>query len=211
MPDQKRYFADGVFVSEELPEIAIRLPHDFIYVGQTDFVLEHSVQVDRHHFVVAGPEGEVRRLIILHFESLLPAIESKINYRIPDPPDHAGPNYRYSLTPVLLGEHEYIHNTWFFDASPEVQEYPDKELAKTTQLLTQHGYALPSELQMSRYVRIVGAEQRSELILFYMEPLETTGFSVGDFVEGGRGAVAFNRLSAELTYRSESVFQIERG
>jgi hypothetical protein len=209
--DEKRTFSNGVFISESLPDIAIRLPEAFAYLGRTAFALEEKARVDRHHFLDASPDGAVRRIAILHFESLLPAADGRINYRPPDPPDHAGPNYRFTLVPVRLGAHAYIHNTWFFGADEEIQSHPDKELARTARLLARHGYPFPGEIQMSRYLRLIGVARRSELILFYQEPLAATGFELADFVEGGPGAAEFDRLSAELTARSEKVFAVERG
>ncbi len=209
--DEKRIFRDGVFISEALPEIAIRLPETFAYLGQTAFTLEEQARVERHHFLDAGPEGAVRRIAILHFESLLPANDGRIKFRVPAPPDHAGPNYRFTIAPVRLGGHTYIHNTWFFSADEEIRANPDKELARTARLFTEHGYAFPGEIQMSRYGRALGAQRRSELILFYQEPLAATGFRLADFVEGGPGAAVFDRLSAGLTARSEKVFVVERG
>jgi len=206
-----RYFTDGVFISKTLPDIAIRLPESLTYVGQTVFTLGQEAQVDRHHFLDTDADGNIRRLIILHFESFLPTSEQTFNYRVPNPANQAGPDYRFSPAAVQLGAHEYIHNTWFFDAAANIRANPGKELARTAQLLDDHGYALPGELQMSRYVRVVDAERKSELILFYIEPLAPTGFRAADFLGGGRGAAVFDQLSAEITARSGNVFIVERG
>ena len=121
MLNENRYFKNGVFISEAQPEITIRLPEAMTYVGQTAFVLEQKAQVDRHHFLDTDAAGAVSRLVVLHFESFLPTNDSTITYRPPDPPNHAGPNYRFTLEPVRLGDHDYIHNTWFFDAAADVQ------------------------------------------------------------------------------------------
>lgn len=211
MTNENRTFKNNVFISKTLPEIAIRLPEAFAYVGQTAFILDQKAEVDRHHFLEPDADGTVSRLIILHFESFLPTTDQTINYRPPDPPRHAGPNYRFSLDPVQLGAHDYFHNTWFFNAEADVQAEPDRELGQTARLLSQHEYTLPGELRMSRYVRVVDAARKSELILFYMEPLAPTGFRLADFVEGGAGAANFDRLSAEITARSAAVFKVEHG
>ncbi|MCB9423244.1 MAG: hypothetical protein H6667_25835 [Ardenticatenaceae bacterium] len=211
MLSEKRYFKDSSFISEALPEISIRLPETMTYVGQTDFVLKEKARIDRHHFLETDVADTFSRLVILHFEHFLPTNDSIITYRPPEPPRHAGPNYRFTLEPVRLGKHDYIHNTWFFDAAMAVHDEPDKELAQTARLLQQNGYILPDEIRLSRYVRILDATRKSELILFYMEPLAPTGFTLADFVEGGAGAAVYNILSAEITTRSTAVFQIERG
>lgn len=209
MLSENRYFKNGVFVSEAQPKISIRLPEAFVYVGQTAFILEEKALVDRHHFLDADANGNISRLVILHFESFLPTNDSIITYRPPEPPRHAGPNYRFTLEPVRLGKHEYIHNTWFFDAATAVQDQPDKELGHTARLLAQHGSTLPDEIRMSRYLRILDATRKSELILFYMEPLAPTGFTLADFVEGGSGAIVFDQFSAAITARSAKAFQVD--
>jgi len=206
MSNRVRHFKNGTFTSTFLPEISIRLPEAFIYIGQTAFILHQVAQVDRHHFLDVDSNGDVQRIVILHFESFLPNTDQTFNYKIPDPPHLAGPDYRFSATKIRIGAQEYIHNTWFFSSDANIQENPGGDLTRTAQLFKEHGYTLPEELKMSRYVRVVGAERKSELILFYMEPLERTGYTAMDFVKGGRGEAIFDHLSAELTLRSDMVF-----
>jgi len=207
-----RSFDAGVFTSTELPAISIRLPEEYIYAGQTAFVLgDEEAEVDRHHFLTVDQRGSMDRLVVLHFETIMPGNDMTFNYGIPAPAGRAGPDYRFSPAPVRLGEHEYIHNTWFFDATANIRENPDRELARTAELLADRGYQLPPGLQMSRYVRVVDQDGKSELILFYFESLSPTGFDAGDFVETGAGAAVFDSLSAELTMRSEATFVVERG
>jgi hypothetical protein len=211
MAVNNRSFKNQVFESQTLPEIRIRLPKTFVYLGQTEFILEEKAAVDRHHFLDVAAGDTISRLVIFHFESFLPNNDSIITFRAPEPPRHAGPNYRFTLEPVRLGDHDYIHNTWFFDAVTPVQDEPEKEWARTVRLLNRHGYTVPEAMCMSRYVRILDETRKSELILFYMEPVASTGFTLADFVEGGAGAKVFDRLSAEITARSENVFMIEHG
>lgn len=206
-----RSFHHDVFISKRLPEIAIRLPGTYHYLGSTAFVLRGLAEVDRHHFMESNSDGDLRSLVILHFESFLPAIGGSFNYRLPEPPDRIGPDFRFSPEEVRLGEHKYIHNTWFFDADEDIKSNPDAELAHTARLLNEFGYALPGELSMSRYARVVSEDRKSELILFYLEPLVPMGFRIGDFVAGGRGERAVDELSDWLTARSLEVFKVERG
>lgn len=207
MPTEERYFKDGAFISTYLPEMSLGLPEAFAYIGQTNFVLNQIARVDRHHFLDAATNGSIRRIVILHFESFLPHVNQTFNYSIPDPSNRSWPDGRYSPAKVRIGTAEYIHNTWFFDAKAHIQENPQGELARTAQLFREQGFTLPDELQMSRYVRVVDAKRKSELILFYLEPLKETGYKAADFVEGGRGEAVFDHLSAKLTVRSDKVFK----
>lgn len=205
-PKNNRYFKDGVFISKSLPEMRIQFSQAFKYIGKNTFILYQIAQVDRHHFVDVLSDGSVGRIIILHFESFLPGIDQIFNYRIPDPSNQSGPDFHYSPEKVRIGDQDYIHNTWFFDAHANIRENPEGELVRTAQLFNENGVNLPRELQMSRYVRVMDAERKSELILFYMEPLKQTGYKIADFVEGGRGEKVFEEMSAALTKRSGAVF-----
>ena len=149
--------------------------------------------------------------MILHFEGFLPESEEIYRYRIPSGQSAAGPDFRFTLGPVRLGNHDYIHNTWFFSARENIKANPDRELARSARLLESHGYTLPEELRMSRFVRIVDEEAKHEFIIFYLEPLAPTGFRASQFVEGGAGAAVFDGLSAEVTARSLAAFRVEAG
>lgn len=207
----QRRFAEGVFESTGAPEIAVRFPQSFVYLGRSEFVLSGAASVDRHHLVEPGEGAQPRAMAILHLESFLPQVEGSFKFRLPDPSERAGPDYRFSAELLWLGEHEYMHNTWFFDAIADIRDHPQAELAHTVKLLAEHGYQLPGQLMMSRYVRSVGPDARSELILFYLEPLEASGFSIEDFSHGGEGAAAVNPLSDQLTKTSGEVFTVIRG
>jgi len=203
-----RSFDQGVLDSSALPRIAVRPADGFRYLGITAFELDGIADVDRHHFVDVDEEGHLRRLLILHFEGF--SLESGKTYRygIPSGPGAAGPSFRFSPQKVRLGQHDYIHNTWVFDAAASIEAKPEREMARTAKLLRDNGVELPSEMIMSRFVRVVDEAARHELIIFYLEPLTSTGLRVAQFVEGGRGAETIERLSDEVTARSKAAFEI---
>ena len=206
-----RHFEGGVFTSSDHPPLSVHLGEEIEYLGATQFVLMDAAEVDRHHFVKRDANGGVEALVVLHFEAYLPGIDGAYEFNIPEEADRAGPNYRFSPEYVALGENEYRHNTWFFDARADVNENPGRELDHTERLLQEHGLTLPDELRMSRYARAVGPEAKREIILFYLEPLEPTGLSLSEFVDGGRGEAVFDSLSAELTARSGHLFDVIDG
>lgn len=210
-PPPERHFADGLFTSSKLPSVSIRVDEGFQYVGATTFELAGEAVVDRHHLVDIGPNGRVERILILHFEGFLPESEETYRYRIPSGENATGPDARFTLEPVRLGDHDYIHNTWFFSAQENINANPERELDRSSRLLKDHGYTLPEELRMSRFVRVVDEEAKHEFIIFYLEPLSPTGYRASQFVEGGAGAAVFEKLSAEVTARSLAAFRVEKG
>ena len=203
-----RTYKNGVFQSRSLPAIQIEIPKEYEYLGNTAFELTGEANVDRHHFVDGDSAGEMRRAIILHFEGFLPDVDQTYNYRIPKPEFRAGPDARFSDDFIRLGDADYIHNTWFFDAAQNIRENPDRELARSARLFKEHGYRLPDELMMSRFVRVVDEARKHEFILFYLEPLAKTGLRAASFVEGGAGAAVFDSLSAGITERSRNAFRV---
>lgn len=207
--EPRRHFELGTFISSQLPPISIRVGEDFRYLGATTFRLGGQALVDRHHLVDVGADGHVERILILHFEGFLSGSEGRYRYGIPSGQDAAGPDFRFTLEPVRLGDHDYIHNTWFLSAQENIDANPGGELEQSAKLLEHHGYTLPEELRMSRFLRIVDEEARHEFILFYLEPLAPTGFQASQFVKDGAGAAVFDRLSAEVTARSLAAFRVE--
>lgn len=132
--------------------------------------------------------------MILHFEGFLPESEETYRYGIPLAENATGPDYRFTLELVQLGGHEYIHSTWFFDAREAVEVNPDRELTRTARLLDSRGYALPDEVRMSRFVRVVAEQARHELILFYLEPLPSAIRSQRSLFAEGSGSDLARRL-----------------
>lgn len=127
-------------------------------------------------------------------------------YGIPTGDAATGPSHRFTPEPVRIGEHVYIHNTWFFSAAGVP---PERLVGHTAQLLEDfQGYTMPEEVRMSRFVRVVDRAALHELIVFYLEPLAPTGLRALDFVEGGAGAAVFDSLSAETTARSRAAFRV---
>jgi len=205
--DAVRSFDDGVFVSEADPVMRVRIDPVFKYLGSDQFILKEVASVDRHHWVKAT-NGEVQALIVIQFEGYLDGIDGRYRFSLPAEENIAGSNYRFSPEAVHLGDHDYIHNTWAFDNRANAIENPGAESDRTLTFLAKHGYRIEDALIMSRAVRAVGDDSRKEIILFYMEPLASSGHDIADFPDGGPVSQEYDRFSAEVVARGQAVFEV---
>lgn len=196
-----RYVEEGVFVSESEPPLRVKVDDRFEYLGAIRFPLKGVADVERHHWVRAE-NGRVLTIVILQFEGYKEGVEGRYRFQIPPPEGQAGSNYRFSPERVRLADHAFVHNTWAYDNAASIRDNPESEPAHTVRLLTDHGLSLAGELIMSRFVTEIGEAARSELIVFYMEPLSAHGKSLADFPDDGPASADYDALSELLTERS---------
>ena len=145
---------DGVFVSEQLPPLRLRVVPALRYIGSFTFDLKNVAWVERHLFVET--EGSaVARMLVLHFESFLPRVDDL---------------YRYSLVNTReLGGEPYGRSEGMLSLREELAESPEAEMAHTASFLEGHGLALPDRQAVARFARVIGEDRRSELLIFYHE------------------------------------------
>ncbi len=201
-----RYIEDSVFISDAAPPLRMIVDEAFQYIGYTQFILKDVAHVDRHYFVVTRG-SIVNKMIVLQFEGFLGGVDNIYRGGIPTS-QLAGGDYRYTDQFVRLGDADYVHNTWAFDHAANARDNPGAESGKTLELLQARGLRLADELIMSRYMRVVGADRRKELIIFYIETLRLSGHSLEEFPEDGPPTEAYDVLSAAVSRRALRSFAI---
>jgi hypothetical protein len=190
-----RGMRNGVFVSEALPPLRLTTAPGLVYVGSHPFRIGAIAEGERHLFAEAAGGG-VRRLLVLQFESILPASTEEYRYRI--------------TNPVTLGGVPYRHSVHFYRTSESLRESPEGELALTVEFLRRHGLTLPDEQAMDRYARVVGADRRHELLIFYHESLADWGKGgVADLAVDGTPRPEAAELVRAFVERSRKSFRIE--
>ncbi len=197
-----------IFFSHELPVIRLKIPERFTFIGRNRFTLDDSALVERYHFV-DGEAGQIRSMLVFQFEGFLEGVDGRYQFSVP--PVLGGGDYLFSPEPVRLGRHHYVHNTWVFNLPESIRQRPGAESEHTLRLLQQAGYRVPDEWIMSRFVRAVGEQQRHELILFYLEPLAASGFSLDDFPQDSPLSPALETLSRLVTQRSLEALLVVAG
>ena len=149
-----RGYADGVFTSDDLPPLRMRVVPELRYLGSFLFDLRQIARVERHVFVETE-RALVRRMLVLQFEGFLPNVDDVYRHALSDPRELGGETYgrRASLLRV----------------SDERAESPDGEMTHTAAFLQSKGLALPDQHAVARFARIVGEGRRRELLIFYHE------------------------------------------
>jgi hypothetical protein len=192
---KRRGVRDGVFVSDALPPLRLTTGAGLAYLGSHPFRIGAIAEGERHVFAEAS-SGRVRRLLVLQFESILPASTEEYRYRI--------------TNPVTLGGVPYRHSVHFYRTSESLRENPDGELALTVEFLRRNGLTLPDEQAMDRYARVVGADRRHELLIFYHESLEDWGKGgVAELAIDGTPRPEAAELVNAFVERSRKSFTIE--
>ena len=206
-PTALRSFDSGLLLSKADPAMKVRIDPAFEYLGPETFMLGDSHEAERHHFV-RRDANDVAALLVFQFERILDGVPGQYEFDVPPEEHLAGSNYRFSAQPVRLGSDDYVHNTWAFSNRESAEQNPGKESDRTLRLLEEHGYQLADGLIMARYVRAVGEDQRKEVIIFYMEPLQRNGYDLSEFPDGGPKLESFDKLSETIVARAHDTFQV---
>jgi len=150
-----------VLTSTSLPSIRLKFDKHFKYAGTQKFVLYGRSQAEQFFFVDADKNGQIRRMYMVQFEGYLPNINATYDYAVTE-------------TVTLHGQ-TYIANS---DSVPNVSDLlkqePESDAARAVAFLTNQGFHLPESLQYRRFVRLVDAAKRNELILIYIEVANAT-------------------------------------
>jgi hypothetical protein len=143
----------GVFVSDAFPALRLTPGPGLVYLGAHPFRIGAVAEGERYVFADAA-NGVVRRLLVLQFESILPTSTEEYRYRI--------------TNPVEVGGIPHRHSVHLYRVSDSIREDP-------VDFLQERGLTLPDEQAMDRYARVIGADKKHELLIFYHESLADWG------------------------------------
>ncbi len=176
LPQKERVRASRVenhtFISDENPEIRVKVRRGFRYVGKVPFQIDNIAGGNRYVFVRATADLHVHQMFIVQQEAFFPTSNDTYKYRI--------------TNPAKLGSSDYRHSVDMYDNDAEIRETPGKEGEVTKRFLEARGYTLEPELVMSRFARPAGFERKHEIIFFCYENLSAYGHKLADFTAGSR-------------------------
>ena len=181
-----------LFVSSRDPQMEMRVAPDLKYIGKAEFDLKDVAHVERHHFV-AVENGEVKRMLVLQFEEMLPTNNDIYKWKV--------------KKPQTIGNQVYDFNTFVFSVAKATQTHPEAEVARTQELLAAKNLRLQDELAVVRFARVIGQDRRREFIIFYNEPLAAMS-RPQDVATGEQNGPAFQNLSSALTEHALASFSI---
>jgi hypothetical protein len=180
--------------SSAQPPIRVRVAQSFRYVGTHRFRLLEVAEAEIVYFAAAR-EGRIERSFHAQFERFL---------------DHVDDMYRYRLPGSMqLGEHAYMFDTHVVDASEEVRNSPDSDVAHKRAWLESLGYTLPDTIAIHRFARILGDRRRHELLLLYEEAISADRYEALD--AAGRESGAWREMEKSLRRHALRSFAVLEG
>lgn len=174
--------------SPELPKLKLRFDDDFKYAGRQSFILYNVARAEQHFYVDADKDGKVSRLYWVQFEGYLPSNTYAYDYDSPKK--------------VTIGGLEFFADVYARKVDPK-EGRPDSDGNKAREFLLSKGYKIASdEVMMQRLVNMVTPDNRTELMIIYLEVLTPTGLTAADLNKGGRSESKWPEISAGLLERA---------
>jgi len=179
--DNIREVDGNTLISRALPAVRIQVSKEFRYLGCFPFRIQDMASGYRFVFI-DGDHSHVRRMFIVQFESILPE-STEI--------------YRYSFDNAMLMEGlPFRHNTFAFSVRQNIKENPHAEVAVTQDFFEKKKYKISDGWMASRFLTLGDETRKSEMIIFYMEPVSSGDFQLTE------------KTSKDLETRSRNAFQI---
>jgi hypothetical protein len=176
------------------PQLDLRLNERFKYAGSFDFTVPNFSNGQRYVYVDADSKRNVRRMFILQFEQILADSSEKFNYDL-----RSGEKMRQYL---------FRHNTFAFSNKAGKLENANSEGVLTVAFLEKKGYRVSDEWMASRFVTVPDVGRKGEIIIFYLEAIERTGHTLGEFYKGEERTNLWQGISDELAARSRRMFTL---
>lgn len=174
--------------SPELPKLKLRFDDDFKYAGGQSFILYNVARAEQHFYVDADQDGKVSRLYWVQFEGYLPSNTYAYDYD--------------SSKKVTIGGLEFFADVYARKVDPK-EGRPDSDGNKAREFLLSKGYKVAGdEVMMQRLVNMVTPDNRTELMIIYLEVLTPTGLTAADLNKGGKAESKWPEISAGLLKRA---------
>ena len=137
-----------VLHSAAMPSLTVTVSSDLTYLGRLNYDVQDVAQAEEYIFADTT-DGKLQRAFIAHFEHFLPGNEHVFNYPL--------------LQMAMLGQHEYLHQTW------AIREFDLFEIPAMKEFLRSRNLRAEASWLVDRYVRAVDEKRKNEVIFFYLE------------------------------------------
>ena len=191
----ERDVVGNVLTSTYLPPIRIHVDPAFQYLGTLQFVLYDVARVEVFVFVVADRQ-HVTRMVLIDFEGYLEDTPYTYDY----PP----------TTTVNLGGQEYLADAWLVTDELLAQQRQDSDLVQIVTFIQHHGYTLPHAAMLQRFVRVVDAAKRHEVLIFYLEEVASRALTTAERTADGPVLPHHEHIMQEVRERAMTSFMIAR-
>jgi hypothetical protein len=188
-----QFMADGVLISREEPSLAIDVADEFEFVGRHPFTIRDVAAGERFVFVQAE-DHQVQKLLMVQFEGFLPGVD---NF------------YRYDLAgKPVVANYPFRSNGYAFNIVESIAANPKSESAATYPFLEGKGFSVPDELMMWRSLTVADKARNKEMIIFYLEDVNSTGLTLADFYVDDIETDVWINIQKELEIRANDAFQL---
>ena len=193
----KRTVAEHTIISRRDPAVDIRLPTSAQYVGTARFLLSqptlgNTESCEQFAFVQPDNSREVVRAWWVQFEAYLPG--------------HPNLHMTYdSLRHANIGGLDFYVDAGVTSHSKRPK--PGSDGAYFSSLLASHGYQRDDRMWV-RFVHLVDAAKRKELMIIYTESLKSTTYSAAQLGEGGVDHARWAAMADQLIRRAEQSIDI---
>lgn len=189
----EQFMQEDVLISAEEPSLAIAVENSFTFVGSHPITIGDVAAGERFVFVDAD-DSIIRRLFIIQFEGFLPGVD-----------DH----FRYNLSgrPVVA-KYPFRSNGYAFDMAKEVAANPTRESAATHKFLQSKAYTIPDLWMMWRSLTVADKAKKKEIILFYVEDVESAGLTMTDLYADNSATQEWIDIQKNLEVRANMSFQL---
>lgn len=187
----------NILYSPENPRIRIKVDEAFTYVGGITKTLSGIALAEIHYFVAPDSANRMSRRFHVQFEHFLPDNAESYSYELPDR--------------IQLGAHEYMHNGGSYAVQLVFDTRPDSDMAAGYKFLQKKGYELPDEVMYRRFVRVIGNDRRSEILMIYTENAAQFGAPLADYAEGGPAHDSAEALEEGMLQRALAAFTVIEG
>ncbi len=189
----RRFMQEGILVSLEEPSLAIAVEDSFTFVGRHPITIRDVGAGERFVFVDAEHES-IRRLFIVQFEGFLPGVDDFFWYDLSGSP--------------VVANYPFRSNGYAFDIAESIAANPTGESAATQAFLGSNAYSVPDQWMMWRSLTVADKARKREVILFYVEDVESSGLTLTDLYTDDSATQAWINTQRNLEVRANNSFQL---
>jgi len=184
----ERKVRENIVTSTRDPSVRIELPIQVRYVGADRWVLFDIADCELHVFVEADAQKKVQRLYWIQFEAYVPS-RPELRH-----------DYSRDRTMRIFDRDLFVRAR--FGAGGEPVK-PGSDTEHVRRLLQAQGYTLPPDTINVRFVELLDAEARKELMIIYMEDLSPRGLTAADLAPGGKDEQQWPAIERGLIERAQ--------
>lgn len=164
-----RVAQNNTITSNLNPNVDIVLPEEAKFIGSAKWLLFEVADCEIYVFVEADENKNIKRFYFVQFEAFISS-EPTLTY------DYASRNLDVV---TISGMQFYVRENFGTPADPS---RAGSEQEKVYALLAANGYKLPENFMNVRLVSVLDQEKRKELLIYYIEDMAPTGFTVNSLI-----------------------------